>query len=75
MPSPKALSARRIELRLVSSARSWASLRFSAASARSAAAAAAGSSLAFITRLPLVRRSCASVSAAWRRCSWLMDCS
>ena len=46
----------------------WSAARISPASARSARAAAAGSSLARSTRLPLVSRSCASLSSTWRFC-------
>ena len=52
---------------LASTARWLVSVRPIAASARSARAAAAGSSLALATRLPLVILSCISASSAWRR--------
>src|SRR5436305_4899359 len=52
---------------LASTARWLVSLRPTAAIARSARAAAAGSSLARLTRLPVVSCSCSALSSAWRR--------
>jgi len=53
-------------LELALTARSLAVVRSSSARARSARAAAVGSSLALITRLPLVICSCVAVRLSWR---------
>ena len=58
-----------IALLLASTARWLATARRSEASARSERAAAAGSSLAWLTRLPLVSCACAFESFDWRSTS------
>src|SRR5574343_624095 len=66
---PRASSVRVMAFLAESAPRWLAMLTRSCASARSARAAAVGSSLGRITRLPLVRRVWASESSRWRRCS------
>ena len=66
---PSALSVSVIAFLLASTARWLALALASAASARSARAAAAGSSLALLTRLPLVSCSCEFIRSFCRSIS------
>jgi hypothetical protein len=66
---PSELSVCAIATLLASTARWLVTVRWTLASARSARAAAAGSSLARATRLPEVICSCSFESSLWRCCS------